>query len=125
MHLTRETYKISNYDTSAPTEWARLIWKQNQESALVIRHGDDHVSLQRKFNARVVDSGILVQELIDLCTVNTPSSSISKEFIRTGVLPDSQNSSLVTVYRTGMEVAPIASPYDYPTGAIAGDVDSA
>lgn len=68
--------------------------------------------------------GSWLQTLTNLGEVNTPSSSISKEFIRTGVLPDAQNDTLVSVYRTGMEVAPIASPYDYPTGAIAGDIDS-
>lgn len=51
---------FSNNDASAPTEWARLIWEQNPDSALVIRHGDDHVSLQRKsYSPPVPNNGIL------------------------------------------------------------------
>ncbi|OCL11744.1 hypothetical protein AOQ84DRAFT_373710 [Glonium stellatum] len=87
----------------APTEWTRLVWEQNQESGLLIRHGDDHVSIQLP---------------------SQPSSSITKEFIRTGKLPATRNETLVSVYAPGMQVRPIADPYDVPTGAIVGDVDS-
>ena len=53
-----------------------------------------------------------------------PSSLIETQFISTGVLPEATNQTLFTVYPPGAQLAPIANPYDVPTGAIAGDVDS-
>jgi hypothetical protein len=47
--LERHPLQLSDSDPSAPTDWARLVWAQNPDSALAIRHGDDHVSFQRRF----------------------------------------------------------------------------
>jgi hypothetical protein len=60
-----------------------------------------------------------------ICTVSdTPSHLISTDFIRTGALPAARNETFVSVYRTGMQLGPIADPYEVPTGTVAGDVDS-
>jgi len=45
-------------------------------------------------------------------------------FLNSGSLPDAQDSRLVSVYTPGMIRKPISDPYQVPTGAIAGDVDS-
>ena len=53
-----------------------------------------------------------------------PSTLMEKQFITLGILPNATNQTLVTVYPPGAQLAPIANPYDVPTGAIAGDTDS-
>ncbi|KAI1412062.1 hypothetical protein F5Y13DRAFT_180412 [Hypoxylon sp. FL1857] len=93
----------ADYDADAPTEWTSYIWeKQARESALVVRHGDGHVSFQLP---------------------SQPSSLITKEFLRTGVFPKPQNETLVSVYSPGTHRAPIPDPYYVQTGAIAGDIE--
>lgn len=52
------------------------------------------------------------------------STALTKEFLRTGVLPCARNETFLTVYEPGMMRAPIANPYDVPTGPAAGDIDS-
>ncbi|KAE8449055.1 hypothetical protein EG329_008643 [Mollisiaceae sp. DMI_Dod_QoI] len=88
---------------SAPTEWTTFGWEQAPNSALVVRHGDDHVSF---------------------LLPDQPSTKITKAFLNTGILPGAQDSELVTVYTPGMKRGPISDPYQVPTGALAGDVDS-
>jgi hypothetical protein len=56
--------------------------------------------------------------------VDQESTKITKEFLKTGVLPRVQSSAEVSVYLPGMTRAPISNPYKVPTGAGAGDVDS-
>jgi hypothetical protein len=46
------------------------------------------------------------------------------DFLNTGILPAAQESELVSVYTPGMMRQPISDPYEVPTGALAGDVDS-
>jgi hypothetical protein len=46
------------------------------------------------------------------------------DFLNSGILPDAQESQLVSVYTPGMKRKPISDPYQVPTGAIAGDVGS-
>jgi len=107
--------------SSAPTEWARLAYKQHHKSWLVIRHGDDHVSYQREYDRKkLLSSIVLTRHLVP----NQPSSAITTEFIRSGKLPMARNETLVTIYTPGKELGPIANPYDVPAGAIVGDVDS-
>ncbi|KAI0096815.1 hypothetical protein F4776DRAFT_677065 [Hypoxylon sp. NC0597] len=94
----------ADFDATAPTEWTSYIWeKQARKSALVVRHGDGHVSFQLP---------------------NQPSSMITKDFLRTGVLPKPRNETLVSVYSPCMHRAPIPDPYKVQTGAAAGDVAS-
>jgi hypothetical protein len=107
--------------SSAPTEWARLTHKQHQNSVLVIRHGDDHVSYQRESGRNdPLSSIVLTRHLVP----NQPSSLITTDFIRTGKFPAARDETLVSVYTLGIRVGPIADPYDVPTGVIVGDVDS-
>jgi hypothetical protein len=87
----------------------------------VIRHGDDHVSYQRESNRNdLFFSIILTRRLVPY----QPSSVITTEFIRTGKFPAARKETLVSVYPPGKKLGPIADPYDVPTGAIVGDIDS-
>ncbi|KAK3071027.1 hypothetical protein LTR53_009423 [Teratosphaeriaceae sp. CCFEE 6253] len=96
----------SDFDVSQPTEKTTFMWEtQAPHSALVVRHGDDHVS----FNAEP----------------KVASTKITKQFLRTGMLPLSQDSTYVTVYQPGEHRRPVADPYCAPTGFWAGDIDSA
>lgn len=52
------------------------------------------------------------------------STEITKEFLNTGILPQTQDSGFVTVYAPGTTRKPIADPYGVPTGPLAGDIDS-
>lgn len=52
------------------------------------------------------------------------STKITKTFLNTGVLPETQDSEFFSVYTPGMTRKPISDPYSVPTGALAGDVDS-
>jgi hypothetical protein len=88
----------------------------------MIRHGDDHVSIQRKTRPILISSKKSNESTIKVPA--QPSSLITKEYMRTGRLPDPRNDTLVSVYGPGMHLDPIASPYDVPTGATAGDIDS-
>ena len=45
-------------------------------------------------------------------------------FLNSGTLPAAVESELVSVYTPGMTRKPISDPYEVPTGAIAGDVNS-
>lgn len=56
--------------------------------------------------------------------VDQPSTAITKAFLNTGILPEAQDSNEVTVYMPGMTRGAVADPYEVPTGAVAGDVDS-
>ncbi|KAE9363001.1 hypothetical protein N431DRAFT_550765 [Stipitochalara longipes BDJ] len=93
----------ADFDNQAATEWGTFTWSQAKNSALVIRHGDDHVSFP---------------------LVNQPSTKITMDFLNSGILPSALESELVSVYTPGMTRKPISDPYQVPTGAIAGDVDS-
>ncbi|KAF4628966.1 hypothetical protein G7Y89_g9180 [Cudoniella acicularis] len=93
----------ADFDADSPTEWTTYAWEQVPNSALVVRHGDDHVSF---------------------LLPDQPSTKITKAFLNTGVLPVAQESEFVSVYTPGMERRPIPDPYSVPTGALAGDVDS-
>jgi hypothetical protein len=46
------------------------------------------------------------------------------DFLNAGILPAAIEGELVSVYTPGMSRKPISDPYQVPTGAIAGDVDS-
>lgn len=39
----------ADFDASTPTEWATFAWKNSSNSALVVRHGDDHTTFNREF----------------------------------------------------------------------------
>ena len=87
----------------------------------MIRHGDDHVSYQRESDRNEIFSSIvLTRRLVPY----QPSSVVTTEFIRTGKLPAARNETLVSVYPPGKELSCIADPYDVPTGAVVGDVNS-
>ncbi|KAK3056985.1 hypothetical protein LTR09_002023 [Extremus antarcticus] len=93
----------ADFDVYDPTERTTFAWKHTPNSALVVRHGDDHVSFQLP---------------------KQQSTEITKEFLRTGNLPAAINDTFVTVYEPGSKREPVADPYDVPTGFAAGDVDS-
>lgn len=105
----------------APTEWATFTWSQAKNSALVVRHGDDHVSFPRKLSTPYVFFQALQPSFI---VVDQPSTKITMDFLNSGVLPGAQESKLVSVYTAGMTRKPISDPYQVQTGAVAGDVDS-
>ncbi|CZR58678.1 uncharacterized protein PAC_08570 [Phialocephala subalpina] len=111
----------ADFDPSAPTEWTTFGWEQAPDSALVVRHGDDHVSFLR--SPSLPPSG--GQLLTSTTTVpDQASTKITKAFLNTGILPGAQDSEFASVYTPGMTRKPISDPYSVPTGALAGDVDS-
>jgi hypothetical protein len=44
-YWNRETNALFN---STPTEWATFAWESASKSALLVRHGDDHTTFNRK-----------------------------------------------------------------------------
>lgn len=56
--------------------------------------------------------------------VDQPSTTITKEFLRTGELPRPRHESLVSSYLPNMHRPPVSDPYKVPTGVVAGDIDS-
>ncbi|KAF8855210.1 hypothetical protein BDZ45DRAFT_746722 [Acephala macrosclerotiorum] len=51
-------------------------------------------------------------------------TKITKAFLKTGVLPEAQDSYFVSVYAPGVTRKPIPDPHVFLTDALAGDVDS-
>src|ERR1700761_994536 len=102
---------------STPTEWATVAWKSAHNSALVVRHGDDHTT----FNRANASSSLCFAVNLSKTVPKSPATWIEKEFLRTGILPPVYNGTEVTVYHAGMCRAPIPNPYDVPTGIVAGD----
>ncbi|KAJ7063524.1 hypothetical protein C8F01DRAFT_1133353 [Mycena amicta] len=93
----------SDFDLNLPTELTTFAWEQTPNATLVIRHGDNHASIQ------LVDG--------DAGT----ASALARNFVKTGVMPKAQNDSRVTVIPPGGKRGPVPNPYDAPTGAAAGD----
>ncbi|TKA75526.1 hypothetical protein B0A55_03525 [Friedmanniomyces simplex] len=94
----------ADFDVSQATEKTTFLWDtQTPHAALVVRHGEDHVSFNEPTQA---------------------STRITKDFLRTGVLPLPEDNTFVRVYEPGQPRGPIADPYCVPTGFQAGDVDS-
>lgn len=56
---------------------------------------------------------------------NQPSSDLINAYLNTGKLPAARKEKLVSVYTAGQQRGPIPDPYQVPTGAEAGDADSA
>ncbi|CAG9949457.1 unnamed protein product [Clonostachys rosea f. rosea IK726] len=97
-------FVTADYDADSPTEWTTYIWeKQARRSAMLVRHGDGHVSFQLP---------------------NHPSSLITKEFLRSGRLPEARNGTIVSVYSPGTRRDPIPDPYLVQTGTMGGEIES-
>ncbi|KDQ19582.1 hypothetical protein BOTBODRAFT_170657 [Botryobasidium botryosum FD-172 SS1] len=92
----------SDFDLNTPTESATFQWTQAPNSALVVRHGDNHGTF----------------------TVDGPAYSAEMEFLATGELPSAIDETLVTIYTPGMQRGQIADPYTAPIGPPAGDTGS-
>ncbi|KAJ6592384.1 hypothetical protein B0H19DRAFT_1055115 [Mycena capillaripes] len=93
-----------------PTELTTFAWEHAPKSTLVIRHGDDHVS-------------ILANHVLEY----SPSSrccnrNVTRKFLLTGVMPGACNNVAVTVIPPGRGL--ISSAYDVPTGTVAGDTST-
>jgi hypothetical protein len=93
----------ADFDPLAPMEWATFAWETAANSALVIRHGDDHTSFS---------------------LADQPATLLMHEFLKTGILPATSNGTLVSVYAPGSAQPKFENPYEVPTGALAGDLDS-
>ncbi|KAF7359014.1 hypothetical protein MSAN_01242100 [Mycena sanguinolenta] len=94
----------ADFDLNLPTELSTFAFDQAPNSTLVIRHGDDHVS-------------------IDLPT--TASHPIEVDFIRTGVFPAARDDALVTIIPPGGKRSTVPpDPYSVPVGAVAGDMST-
>ena len=114
----------ANIFQSAQTEGTTFAYEHYPNSGLVVRHGDDHVSFNREFKLYYKDDQIT--HVKSQPVPEQESTRITKEFLRTGVLPCAKEDTFVTVYgpRAPRE-PPVANPYDVPTGFVAGDIDSA
>ena len=110
----------ADFDVSTPIEKALYTWNQARNSALIVRHGDDHTSFNCKYPCFLIYA-VAWLDILTIAVPTTPSTAITKEFLRTGVLPKARNETLVTVYEPGMKFGLIADPYDVPTGYQAGD----
>ncbi|KAJ6498457.1 hypothetical protein C8R47DRAFT_1111808 [Mycena vitilis] len=84
-----------------PTELTTYAFEQAPNSTLVVRHGDDHVSMDLP---------------------NVASHPIEVDFIRTGVFPAARDDALVTVIPPGGKRGAVADPYKVAVGAVAGDM---
>ncbi|KAK7036061.1 Alpha/Beta hydrolase protein [Favolaschia claudopus] len=93
----------ADFDLNTPTELATFAFEQAPNSTLVVRHGDDHVS-------------------IDLPNVATHQLQI--DFLRTGVFPTTRNDAQVTVITPGGKRGVISDPYQVPLGTVAGDMST-
>ncbi|KAK5118743.1 hypothetical protein LTR85_007949 [Meristemomyces frigidus] len=114
----------ADFEADAATEKATFVWTtQTPHSALAVRHGDDHVSFDRKF---IAPSSLFLTREADRASVPLQASTnVTKAFLRSGVLPAARNETFITVYEPGMRRAAILDPYCVPTGLEAGDADSA
>ncbi|KAJ7061501.1 Alpha/Beta hydrolase protein [Mycena amicta] len=91
----------SDFDLNLPTELTTFAFEHAPNSTLLIRHGDDHVS-------------------IDLPTL--ASHSLQIDFLRTGAFPAAQDNANVTVIPPGGKRSSTPpNPYAVPLGVIAGD----
>ncbi|KAH8654995.1 hypothetical protein BGZ60DRAFT_546624 [Tricladium varicosporioides] len=84
----------ADFDASTPVEWMSFVRETAPNSGLVVRHGDGHVSFQ---------------------FVDQPSTNITKDFLRTGILPSARNDTQVTVYAPGVKFVGVEDPYLVPT----------
>ncbi|OAA53447.1 protease [Niveomyces insectorum RCEF 264] len=92
----------ADYDSTAATEWTSYIWENVARAAsLVVRHGDGHISYQLP---------------------DAPSSLITREYLRTGVLPKPRDDALCSVHAPRTRRGPIPNPYLVQTGRAAGDI---
>ncbi|KAJ7511143.1 hypothetical protein B0H11DRAFT_1789361 [Mycena galericulata] len=96
----------SDFDLTLPTELTTFAWEQAPKSTLVIRHGDDHISI------------------LDLPAPASFARKVAQGFLRTGVIPRASADERVTVISPGGTRGPIPGAYDVPTGAVAGDESS-
>ncbi|KAJ7878565.1 Alpha/Beta hydrolase protein [Mycena olivaceomarginata] len=88
----------SDFDLNLPTELSTFAFEKAPKSTLVIRHGDDHVSIE--------------------------SHSLEIDFIRTGVFPAARDDALVTVIPPGGKRGALTDPYKVAVGAVAGDMSA-
>ncbi|KAJ6486961.1 hypothetical protein C8R45DRAFT_1074725 [Mycena sanguinolenta] len=95
----------SDFDLDLPTELANFAWQQAPGSTLVIRHGDDHISLL-------------------LPPPAAAAGDLARNFLRTGIMPQPSSNVNVTVIGAGGTRGPVPGAYDVPTGAVAGDISS-
>ncbi|RDW61639.1 hypothetical protein BP5796_11531 [Coleophoma crateriformis] len=84
----------ADFDADAPTEWTTFAWDQIPNSGLIVRHGDDHVSFQLQHQC---------------------STTLTKEYLRTGALPSPGKLPLISVYAPRTERDAIYNPYSVPT----------
>ncbi|KAJ7136870.1 Alpha/Beta hydrolase protein [Mycena epipterygia] len=98
-------WMTSDFDLNLPTELTNFAVAQAPNSTLVVRHGDDHTSIL-------------------LAPPATFAQGIAQYFLRTGVMPPAWSDERVTVIPPGGTRGAIPSPYEVPTGAIAGDTSS-
>ncbi|KAK4701231.1 hypothetical protein P7C70_g5010, partial [Phenoliferia sp. Uapishka_3] len=108
----------ADYDVNCPTEWATDSFENTPGSYLIVRHGDVHGTFPRKpFSSerRKAD-----QEG-NFSVIDQPARALELAYLRNGELPESQDSTLVTVYVPGTTRGAIPSPYSAPQGELAGD----
>lgn len=69
-------------------------------------------------------SFLVFELMIDSTVPGQPSNEVTKEYLRTGVLPVAREGKLFSVYRSGTKLPPVKDPYQVVTGAVAGDIGS-
>ncbi|KAJ7784305.1 hypothetical protein B0H16DRAFT_1402150 [Mycena metata] len=93
----------SDYDLNLPTELTTFAWEQTPNASLVIRHGDDHTSID--FSGSPAGT----------------AADLTKGFLKTGIMPGAQADDKVTVIAPGGTRGPVPDPYSVATGLVAAD----
>ncbi|KAJ7291996.1 hypothetical protein C8J57DRAFT_1274354 [Mycena rebaudengoi] len=96
-------WMTSDFDLNLPTELTTFAHAQTPNATLMVRHGDNHCS-------------------IDVAPPANAAQGIMADFIRTGMMPGPRDDGLITIVPPGGTRAPVPDAYDVPTGAIAGDI---
>jgi len=97
----------ADFDENTPTEQATLAITDTPNAVLVVRHGDDHGTINQISN------------------FEQPARDIEVEYVKTGKLPSAEAKELVTVVGPGQPRPAIELPYAAPIGLAAADVDAA
>jgi hypothetical protein len=111
---------------SLPTELTTFAHAQTPNATLVVRHGDNHCSIDGAHPISVIRLEITFAHpdafIHSVAPPANAAQGIMADFIRTGVMPGPRDDGLITIVPPGGTRAPVPDAYDVPTGAIAGDI---
>ncbi|KAJ7291962.1 hypothetical protein C8J57DRAFT_1274282 [Mycena rebaudengoi] len=89
-------WMTSDFDLNLPTELTTFAHAQTPNATLVVRHGDNHCS-------------------IDVAPPANAAQGITAQFTRTGVMPGPSDDGLTTIVPPGGTRVPVPDAYDVIT----------